>query len=131
MQRGSLDGARAGSRGRPAGHPARHAISPQQLGVAVGDTVTLLTPQGTLSPMGMIPRTRRVRVAGIFSLGLYEFDAAYGFVSLDVAERLLGKDAPDLIELRVDRHLRRAARSPNAIGRDARRRLRQRRTGPT
>ncbi len=73
----------------------------QQLGVAVGDTVTLLTPQGTLSPMGMIPRTRRVRVAGIYTLGLYEFDAAYGFVSLEFAERLLGKAAPDLIELRV------------------------------
>ena len=73
----------------------------EQLGVAVGDTVTLLTPQGTLSPMGMIPRSRRVRVAGIYTLGLYEFDAAYGFVSLEFAQRLLGKAAPDLIELRV------------------------------
>ncbi|MGH9255225.1 MAG: FtsX-like permease family protein [Vicinamibacterales bacterium] len=73
----------------------------EQLGIDVGDTATLLTPQGTLSPMGMIPRTRRVRVAGIYALGLYEFDAAYGFVSLEFAERLLGKGAPDLIELRV------------------------------
>ena len=72
-----------------------------QLGLGVGDAATLLTPQGTLSPMGMIPRTRRVRVAGIYALGLYEFDSAYGFVSLDFAERLLGKGAPDLIELRV------------------------------
>src|SRR5688572_2663192 len=72
-----------------------------QLGVTVGETATLLTPQGTLSPMGMIPRTRRVRVVGIYALGLYEFDAAHGFVSLDFAERLLGKAAPDLIELRV------------------------------
>jgi lipoprotein-releasing system permease protein len=68
----------------------------------VGDSVTLLTPQGTLSPMGMIPRTRRARVAGIYSLGLYEFDSAYGFVSLDFAKRLLGKDAPDLLQLKVD-----------------------------
>jgi len=73
-----------------------------QLGVALGDTVTLLTPQGTLSPMGMMPRSRRVRVAGVYALGLYEFDAAYGFVSLEFAQRLLGKAAPDLIELRVD-----------------------------
>ena len=73
----------------------------EQLGLSVGDSATLLTPQGTLSPMGMIPRTRRVRIAGIYALGLYEFDAAYGFVSLDFAERLLGKGAPDLIELRV------------------------------
>ena len=73
----------------------------EQLGVGTGDMATLLTPQGTLSPMGMIPRTRRVRVAGVYALGLYEFDAAYGFVSLEFAERLLGKAAPDLIELRV------------------------------
>jgi lipoprotein-releasing system permease protein len=74
----------------------------QQLGLTVGETATLLTPQGTLSPMGMIPRTRRVRVVGIYALGLYEFDAAYGFISLDFAQRLLSKAAPDLIELRVD-----------------------------
>src|SRR5256885_4648474 len=73
-----------------------------KLGVAIGDSVSLLTPQGTLSPMGMIPRSRRLRVAGIFSLGLYEFDSTYGFVSLEVAERLFDKDRVDLIQLRVD-----------------------------
>ena len=73
----------------------------EQLGVGINDTVTLLVPQGTLSPMGMLPRTRRVRVAGIYTLGLYEFDSAYGFVTLEFAERLLGKATPDLIELRV------------------------------
>src|SRR6185369_5454744 len=54
-----------------------------KLGVSVGDRVTLQTPQGTLSPLGVIPRTRSVRVAGIYSLGLLEFDSAYGLVSLD------------------------------------------------
>ena len=73
-----------------------------KLGVAIGDSVSLLTPQGTLSPLGMIPRSRRLRVAGIFSLGLYEFDSSYGFVSLDVARRLFDKDQVDLIQLRVD-----------------------------
>ena len=74
----------------------------QQLGVGVGDAVTLTTPQGTLSPMGMLPRVRRARVAGIYALGLYEFDSAYGFVSLDFAARIMGKAVPDLIQLRVD-----------------------------
>jgi lipoprotein-releasing system permease protein len=73
-----------------------------QLGVLVGDSVSLLTPQGTLSPMGMIPRIRRLKVAGLFALGLYEFDSSWGFVSLDVARRLLDKDSVDLIQLRVD-----------------------------
>jgi lipoprotein-releasing system permease protein len=73
----------------------------QKLAVHVGDQVTLMTPMGTLSPMGMIPRTRIVKVAGIFALGLYEFDSEYGFVSLDFAKRLLNTDKPDVIQLRV------------------------------
>ena len=72
-----------------------------QLGAALGDDVTLTTPEGTLSPMGLIPRSRRFKVVGIFKLGLYEFDSAYGFVSLDTAAAMLGKTQPDLLELRV------------------------------
>ena len=72
------------------------------LRVRVGDPVTLTTPQGTLSPMGMIPRVRRVQVAGIYSLGLYEFDSAWGYVSLEFAQRLMGKDGVDLIQAKVD-----------------------------
>jgi lipoprotein-releasing system permease protein len=74
----------------------------RNLGVAVGDSVSVVTPEGTLSPMGMIPRARRLRVAGTFSLGLYELDTSTGFVALDVAKRLFGKEQADLIQLRVD-----------------------------
>lgn len=74
----------------------------ETLGVADGDEVTVLTPQGTLTPMGVYPRSRRVRVAGRFSLGLFEFDSAYGFVSLPLARRLLDRASIDVIELRVD-----------------------------
>jgi lipoprotein-releasing system permease protein len=72
----------------------------RELGVTVGDAVTVLTPEGTLSPMGMMPRARRLRVAGVFRLGLFEFDSASGFVSLPTAERLLNT-IPNLVELRV------------------------------
>jgi lipoprotein-releasing system permease protein len=72
-----------------------------RLGVALGDSVSL-TMGTTLSPAGLLPRTRRVKVGGLFSLGLIEFDSTYGFLSLDVAKRLLGKDQVDLIQLRVD-----------------------------
>jgi lipoprotein-releasing system permease protein len=74
----------------------------KKLGVRVGDRVQLLTPEGTLSPMGMLPRSRPFTVAGIFSLGLFEFDTTYGLVTIPVAERLTGRDEPELIELRVD-----------------------------
>src|SRR5207247_4782914 len=76
-----------------------------RLGVDVGDTVSVLTPQEMLTPNGMTLRPARLlRVAGIFSLGLYEFDSTYGYVSIDVAKRLFGRDgvSADLIQLRVD-----------------------------
>jgi lipoprotein-releasing system permease protein len=72
------------------------------LAVKVGDTVTLLSAAGTLSPGGMVPRNRLARVAGIFSLGLQEFDAEWAFVSLPFAERLKGVDQAEMIQLRVD-----------------------------
>ena len=73
-----------------------------RLNVDAGDDVMLMTPQGTLTPMGMFPKTRRLHVVGMFSLGLLEFDSTYGYVSLDVAKRLLGKDQVDHIQVRVD-----------------------------
>ncbi len=73
-----------------------------QLHVTLGDTVSLVTPEATLTPVGprRIPRT--FKVGGTFSLGLYEYDSGYGFVHLDVAKRALKRDMPDIIELRVD-----------------------------
>jgi lipoprotein-releasing system permease protein len=72
------------------------------LHISVGDRVRLLTPEGTLTPFGPIMRPRLFKVAGTFSLGLFEYDSGYGFVRLDVAERMLGRTLPDLIELRID-----------------------------
>ena len=71
-----------GDRGRAAGHRARQGPR-RRIGAMVGDTVTLLTPSGSLSPMGVMPRQRRFKVVGTFRLGLYEFDSAYGFVDLE------------------------------------------------
>jgi lipoprotein-releasing system permease protein len=71
------------------------------LGVLPGELVTLVTPQGTLTPMGVMPRQRRLRVAGTFRLGLFEADQASGFVSLGTGMRLAGADQVDHIELRV------------------------------
>ena len=75
----------------------------RSLRASVGDTISVLTPQGaTLSPMGPFPRLRRLEVVGIFSLGLREYDTSYGFVTLDVAGRLFNKDRVDMMELRVE-----------------------------
>ena len=74
----------------------------KSLGVELGDSVTIVTPEGTLSPMGLIPRHRRAEIIGTFGLGLFEFDSAYGFVSLEAARRLFNRERIDFIELRVD-----------------------------
>ena len=71
------------------------------LHVSVGDNVELITPEGTLTPGGMMPRTRTFRVVGVYRLGLFEFDSAYGFVHIDVAQQLLRRIGPDYIELRA------------------------------
>jgi lipoprotein-releasing system permease protein len=101
MVRGSLDALTAGSESEPPGILLGRDLA-QQLGAELGESVTLIAPSGTLSPMGMMTRPRRAKVVGIYSLGLYEFDAAYGFVSLDFAKRLVGRAAPDVLELRVN-----------------------------
>jgi lipoprotein-releasing system permease protein len=72
------------------------------LHVSVGERVSMITPEGTLTPFGPIRRPRFFRVVGTFSLGLYEYDSSYGLTRLDVAERVLGRAQPDVIELRLD-----------------------------
>ena len=72
------------------------------LGVAVGDSVQVLTLEGVLTPMGSRPLPRRRQVVGIFRLGLFEFDSTYAFVSLQDAMRLFDKQQVDFVQLRVD-----------------------------
>ncbi len=72
------------------------------LKIKAGDYVTLTSPQGRLTPFGMIPRSRRFRVAGIFDSGFYDYDANWGFVNLAAAQGLAGTgDLVNVIEFRV------------------------------
>ncbi len=101
MQAGSLEALQP-VEGEPPGIVIGRELA-TKIGAFVGDTVLLMTPEGSvLSPMGMVPRERPFRVVGLFSLGLFQFDEGYAFVHLDAAKRLLGRSTPDLIELRVD-----------------------------
>ena len=70
--------------------------------ISAGDYVTLTSPQGNLTPFGMLPRSRRFRVAGIFDSGFYDYDANWGFVTLASAQALAGiGDVVSLLEVRV------------------------------
>ena len=67
----------------------------ESIGAGVGDTVLVTSPQGELTPLGLVPRYQRYTVAGIFSSGFYQYDAGYGFIRLGDAQRLFSE--PDLV----------------------------------
>ena len=71
------------------------------VGAMVGDTVTLTTPQGSLTPMGVMPRQRRFKVVGTFRLGLYDVDSTTGLVALEPGMRLAGVDKVEHIEVKI------------------------------
>lgn len=76
----------------------------EDLKISAGDYVTLTSPQGSLTPFGLLPRSRRFRVAGIFDSGFYDYDANWGFVTLQSAQGLAGVgDVVSLLEVRVTR----------------------------
>jgi lipoprotein-releasing system permease protein len=56
------------------------------LHVYIGDEVTLVSPLGDLGPMGVMPRTKKFRVAAIFYSGMYEYDATYVYTMMDIAQ---------------------------------------------
>jgi lipoprotein-releasing system permease protein len=60
-----------------------------QLGAGVGDVVTVLTSSSRLSPIGLIPKTKKFMVRGIFNTGLYEFDSSRALISLETAQKFL------------------------------------------
>jgi lipoprotein-releasing system permease protein len=61
----------------------------KSLHVYVGDELTLVSPLGDLGPMGVLPRSRRFRVAAIFYSGMYEYDASHAYMLLETAQEFL------------------------------------------
>ena len=73
------------------------------LGVVSGDKVTVIAPQGLVTPAGLIPRLKQFTVAGIFEVGMFEYDSALAYVNLEDAQKLyqLG-DAVSGVRLRLE-----------------------------
>jgi lipoprotein-releasing system permease protein len=77
-------------------------ILADELRISAGDYVTLTSPQGNLTPFGMLPRSRRFRVTGVFDSGFYDYDANWAFVTLASAQGLAGVgDVASLLEVRI------------------------------
>ena len=62
----------------------------KQTGAFPGDELTVVSPEGKLTPLGRVPNTRKYRVAAVFDSGMYEYDATMVFVSLREAQDFLG-----------------------------------------
>jgi len=86
MQEGALDALQAGTFNIVLGIELA-----EELQVAVGDKVTVTLAQGIVTPAGVIPRTKRFTVSGIYRVGMYEFDRRLAFISLGDAQRLYRK----------------------------------------
>jgi lipoprotein-releasing system permease protein len=73
------------------------------LNVGVGDVVTVTSPKGRLSPIGVLPRVKKVRVAGTVKTGLFEFDSSWAYLPLEAAQRLFEqRGQATLVEVRLD-----------------------------
>ena len=84
------------------------------LDAAVGSTVLVTSPQGELTPYGLVPKYQRFRVVGIFHSGFYQYDSSFGFIRLADAQALFGEpDVISVLSFKVD-DLYRA----DAIGRE-------------
>jgi len=75
----------------------------KHLGAFLNEPITVISPMGTLSPMGMVPRVKQFKVVGIFNVGMYEYDSSLAFISLRDAQRFFNMgDAVTGIEIKVD-----------------------------
>ena len=76
----------------------------ETIGATVGSTIMIISPQGELSPIGMMPKYQQFKVAGIFRSGFYNYDSAWAFIRLSDSQRLFS--LPDtvisVIEFKID-----------------------------
>lgn len=72
----------------------------EQLGARVGDKITIITPDGQITPAGMIPRLKQFTVGGIFDTHMYEYDSSLVFIGLHTAQ-ILFKTGENVTGLRL------------------------------
>ncbi len=73
------------------------------LGATIGSVVLVVSPQGELTPFGMVPKYNRFHVVGIFSSGFFDYDSSWAFVRLSDAQKLFGLgDLISVVEFKID-----------------------------
>jgi lipoprotein-releasing system permease protein len=102
LKRGSLDGLRAQPPGALPGIVLGSRLA-EDIGMLVHAQVTMVSPQGELTPFGPRPAVRRFRVVGIFESGFFEVDDNWAFTSLEAAQSALSLgNVVNQIEIKVD-----------------------------
>ena len=95
---GQLEALRAGEFGIILGQELA-----EHLGVIEGDKITVITPQVTATPAGILPRLKRFTVVGVFHVGMFEYDRNMALINLEDAKRLFSlEDAISGLRLKVD-----------------------------
>ncbi len=75
----------------------------ETIGATVGSIILVTSPQGELTPFGLVPKYERFKVVGVFSSGFYNYDSAWGFIRLADAQRLVGLgDVISVIGFKID-----------------------------
>ena len=98
MKSGSLDELRPGEFGVVLGTDLARALR-----VFTGDKVTLIAPQGTVTPAGVMPRLKSFKVVGIFEVGMYEYDSGLALIHMSDAQTLYQmEDRVSGVRLKVD-----------------------------
>ena len=98
IKSGSLDDLKPGEFGVVLGADLARALR-----VFTGDKVTLIAPQGTVTPAGVVPRLKSFRVVGIFEVGMYEYDSGLALIHLADAQKLYQmEDRVSGVRLKVD-----------------------------
>jgi len=74
-----------------------------QLGASVRSVVTVTSPQGELTPFGIVPKYKRFKVAGVFISGFYDYDSNWAFIRLSDAQKLFDlSDVVSVLEFKID-----------------------------
>ncbi len=96
VMQGSLDALRSGEFNIVIGRELARSFR-----LRVGDKLTLIAPQGQVTPAGVLPRLKQFNVVGIFEAGHYEFDSSLAFIHLEDGERLFRLAGPSGLRLKV------------------------------
>jgi lipoprotein-releasing system permease protein len=87
---------------RPAGIVIGRELA-KNLNTFLGDEITVISPIGTMTPAGMMPRYRRFEVVAIFDSGMFEYDTSLAFISLPTAQRFFNlNDAVTGLQVKTD-----------------------------